>query len=172
MCAKPKPYSRHPQGILPTDSQPCRLPPMRYLSSISLALIVLITLACTAAPPPTPTAAVNICDSLYERLAAAQTDLAARVLYDAWIGHGCKDDMGIGTRGSVKRTPAKIPTATPDIWVNARLKGRWRDILASYANTSEGNQQRGCLLYATRNYSGANETETLYHHGGIVGLLR
>jgi len=69
---------------------------MRYLSSISLALIVLMALACTATPtavPPTavpPTATPTICDKLSTDLSAARTEAAVKVLSDAWIENGCQ----------------------------------------------------------------------------------
>jgi hypothetical protein len=107
---------------------------------------------------------------LADKLAAAQTETAARVLTLSWNESGCAQKAaGRGAQGSVttKRPP---PTATPDIWVNARLKGRWKDLLASYAKTQEGKQHGECLVYAYSNYAGANETKTLYHHASWFTL--
>ena len=59
---------------------------MRYRSSISLALIVLMALACTAEPAtPTP----FTCQDLADKLAAAQTETAAFVLTITWNESGC-----------------------------------------------------------------------------------
>ena len=71
---------------------------MRYLSSISLALIVhvllsigvLMALACTAtpaAPAPTSSGAFS-CMELADKLAAAQTETAAMVLTRSWNESG------------------------------------------------------------------------------------
>jgi len=74
---------------------------MRYLSSISLALIVhvllsigvLMALACTAtpaAPAPTSSGASGAfsCMELADKLAAAQTETAAMVLTRSWNESG------------------------------------------------------------------------------------
>jgi len=72
---------------------------MRYLSSISLALIVhvllsigvLMALACTAtpaAPAPTSSAGAFSCMELADKLAAAQTETAAMVLTRSWNESG------------------------------------------------------------------------------------
>ena len=71
---------------------------MRYLSSISLALIVhvllsigvLMALACTAtpaAPAPTSSGAFS-CMELADKLAVAQTETAAMVLTRSWNESG------------------------------------------------------------------------------------
>ena len=70
---------------------------MRLLTAISLALVVLMALACTATPtavPPTavpPTVTPTICDKLSTDLSAARTEAAVKVLSDAWIENGCQD---------------------------------------------------------------------------------
>ena len=151
---------------------------MRYLSSIPLALVVLMALACSATPAePEPVeskpSGAFSCMELADKLAAAQTETAARVLTLSWNESGCAQKVAGVTKvptasPTISGTPwseslfAKTPT--PDIWVNARLKGRWKDLLASYAQTPEGKQHWECLVYAHSNYAGPNETKTLYHH--------
>ena len=84
---------------------------MRYLSSISLALIVhvllsivvLMALACTAtpaAPAPTSSGAFS-CMELADKLAAAQTETAAMILTRSWNenasrNHGINHDVWCG----------------------------------------------------------------------------
>ncbi len=69
---------------------------MRYLTSISLALVVLMALACTATPaeptPDVPTSSGAFsCMELADKLAAAQTETAAQVFIDAWDENGCAE---------------------------------------------------------------------------------
>ena len=152
---------------------------MRLLTAISLALVVLIALACTATPAtPAPTPAKPTssgafsCMELADKLAAAQTETAAAVLTRSWNESGCAQKAAGVTKvptASPTMTQAQLSkflgiTPTPDIWVNARLKGRWKDLLASYAQTPEGKQHWECLVYAYTNHAGANETKTLYFH--------
>jgi hypothetical protein len=93
---------------------------MKLILIALVGLVVgMMVVACQAEPAemptPVPTATPTVCDSLSEDLAAARTETAARVLTNAWIENGCQDATGKG----VRRTPTKIPTATPDIWANA-----------------------------------------------------
>ena len=86
---------------------------MRYLSSISLALIVhvllsigvLMALACTAtpaAPAPTSSGAFS-CMELADKLAAAQTETAAMVLTRSWNESGWAQ-----TAAGVTKVPTPI----------------------------------------------------------------
>jgi hypothetical protein len=88
---------------------------MRYLSSISLALIVhvllsivvLMALACTAtpaAPAPTSSGAFS-CMELADKLAAAQTETAAMVLTRSWNESGWAQ-----TAAGVTKVPTPINT--------------------------------------------------------------
>ena len=93
---------------------------MRYLSSISLALIVLMALACTATPaeptPATPAPAAPAptssgafsCMELADKLATAQTETAARVLTSSWNESGCAQKAA-----GVTKVPTARPTAIP-----------------------------------------------------------
>ena len=65
----------------------------RYLSSISLALIMLMALACTATPAtPAPTTSTAFsCQELADTLAATQTETAAQVFISAWEESGCAE---------------------------------------------------------------------------------
>ena len=98
---------------------------MRYLSSISLALIVhvllsigiLMALACTATPaeptPATPAPAAPAptssgafsCMELADKLAAAQTETAAMVLTRSWNESGWAQ-----TAAGVTKVPTPIDT--------------------------------------------------------------
>ena len=81
---------------------------MRYLSSISLAVVVLMALACTATPAtPAPTPAKPTssgafsCMELADKLATAQTETAAMVLTRSWKenasrNHGINHDVWCG----------------------------------------------------------------------------
>ena len=84
---------------------------MRYLSSISLALVVLMALACTATPAeptpaePTPAKPTSSgafsCMELADKLATAQTETAAMVLTRSWNenasrNHGINHDVWCG----------------------------------------------------------------------------
>ena len=88
---------------------------MRYLTSISLALVVLMALACTVTPAePTPAKPTSSgafsCMELANTLAAAQTETAARVLTDSWNESGCAHKVA-----GVTKTPIPSPTPTPTI---------------------------------------------------------
>ena len=84
---------------------------MRYLSSISLALVVLMALACTATPTAVPpTATPTICDKLSTDLSAAKTEAAVKVLSDAWIENGCQD----GSKWQDESEPEDKSDGKPD----------------------------------------------------------
>ena len=100
---------------------------MRYLSSISLALVVLMALACTATPaeptPATPAPAAPAptssgafsCMELADKLAAAQTETAAKVLTRSWNESGCAQKVAGVTKVPTARPTAslKLPFARP-----------------------------------------------------------
>ena len=82
---------------------------MRYLSTLSLALIVhvllsivvLMTLACTATPAKPTSSGAFSCMELADKLAAAQTETAAMVLTRSWNenasrNHGINHDVWCG----------------------------------------------------------------------------
>jgi hypothetical protein len=91
---------------------------MRYLSSISLALIVVMAFACTATPAapmpaaPTPSGAFS-CQELADKLAAAHTETAAMVLTRSWNESGCAQKAAGVT---------KVPTARP-------TTSTWRNLI-------------------------------------------
>jgi len=82
---------------------------MRYLSSISLALIVLMALACAE-----PTTGAFSCQELADKLAAAQTEMAAVVLTRSWNDSGCAQRAA-----GVTKVPTARPTARPFIFRTA-----------------------------------------------------
>ena len=147
---------------------------MRYLSSISLALIVLMALACTATPAtPAPTPAKPTssgafsCMELADKLAAAQTETAAAVLTSSWNESGCAQKAAGVTKvptpkptAYIQPSPPSPPTPRPDPWANARLKGRWQDILLSYRETPEGKPNYDCLSYV--HYAGGSRQANYY----------
>ena len=168
---------------------------MRYLSSISLALIVLMALACTAEPTPNIDATVeakvareraieatiearvkneetvrrNICDSIRLSLAMGQSAQMAHALTLQWENEGCAPNVGPGTLGSVTaKRPS--PTATPDIWANARLYYTWKDLLTSYKTTPEGKRHADCLRQINVN-SNTSTITARYHQGPFQGLF-
>ena len=172
---------------------------MRLPTAILLALIVLMALACTATPAeptPAPTPAKPTssgafsCNELADKLAAAQTETAARVLTLSWNESGCAQRAAGVTKVPTARptatlsasgqwaeslftkTPATWPTFTPDPWANARLKGRWQDILLSYRETPEGKPNYDCLSYV--HYAGGSRQANYYsaEAGGSMWMSR
>jgi len=156
---------------------------MKLILITLVAVVVGLMVACSSAPAPqastpvptTPSGAFS-CKELADKLASAQTETAARILTLSWNESGCAQKVaGVTKVPTASPTISGTPwseslftkTPTPDIWVNARLKGRWKDLLASYAQTPEGKQHWECLVYAHSNYAGPNETKTLYHHATI-----
>ena len=130
---------------------------MRYLSSISLALIVLMALACTATPAePTP----NI-DATVEARLAQEREIEATV--EARLAE--EKPAKPTPIPTVKRPPTKVPTPTQNYFAQAQLLNRWQSALAYYANTPEGVEHQDCLYYATHNSIGSpNETQVYYHN--------
>ena len=137
---------------------------MRYLSSISLALIVhvllsivgLMILACTATPatraptqmptPDVPESAFN-CESLTENLANSQTDMAARGIRSAWERNECPGKVSKVTSNSIILptqppfpTNAHAPTPTSTYRPKqplreASLSGTKWDFISEYQGT-------------------------------------
>ena len=98
---------------------------MRYLFSISLALIVhvllsivvLMALACTAEPAePTPSGAFS-CMELADKLAAAQTETAASVLTRSWNESGCAQKVAGVTKvpTAISATGSRTGSIWPDM---------------------------------------------------------
>jgi len=93
---------------------------MRYLSSISLALVVLMALACTAAPANTS----NI-DATVEARLAQERGIEATVEARLAEEKASKPTP----LPTVKRAATRVPTPTKDIFAQASLKNRWKDLL-------------------------------------------
>ena len=96
---------------------------MRYISSMSLALILLMALACTATPATTPTSSGAFsCMELADKLATAQTETAARVLTSSWNESGCAQKVAGVTQVPTAR-PIARPTFSPttQAWLERRL---------------------------------------------------